>query len=413
LLLAPAFIARHRRSASDFTRERKLGFAHTVLFLMNFLKGALQFELDSFFAALRSEALPSREVTKSAFSQARRKLRHGAFIELNEQVLAGFYAEAPIRRWEGRRLLAIDGTTLRLPNTADVRALFEGPANEVPQARLVELYDVLNHLTLAAECSPLAMGESFHAEQLLGRAQAGDLVLYDRGFPGFYLMALHRQLGIEFCMRVATTQFKATAAFAASDLPEQWVEIAPSGKVRSECRRDGLDPAPLRVRLVRVALPSGETEILITSLGNEIPAEAFATLYHQRWGIEEAYKLQKCRLELENFSGRTAEAILQDIHAGLLATNIAAIAAFEAQARVDQTTSQRRHRYQVNTAALLSKMKHFVARGLYALDDLQMRLSLWLDWVAADAEPVRPDRSAPRKHSLRPDRFRGNHKRCS
>jgi len=70
---------------------------------MNFLKGALQFELDSFFAALRSEALPSREVTKSAFPQARRKLRHEAFIELNDQVLAGFYAHAPIRRWEGRR----------------------------------------------------------------------------------------------------------------------------------------------------------------------------------------------------------------------------------------------------------------------------------------------------------------------
>ena len=413
MLLDPAFIARHRRSACDFTRERKLGFAHTVLFLMNFLKGALQFELDSFFAALQGSMLPCREVTKSAFSQARRKLRYEAFIELNEQVLAGFYAEAPVRRWEGRRLLAIDGTTLRLPDSADVRALFEGPAEEVPQAHLVELYDVLNHLALAAECSPTYMGETFHAEQLLWHAEAGDLVLYDRGFPGFYLMALHRQRDIDFCMRVATTQFKATAAFAATSLPEQWLEIAPSGKVRSECRRDGLDPAPLRVRLVRVALASGETEILITSLGNEIPAAVFADLYHRRWGIEEAYKLQKCRLELENFSGRTAEAVLQEVHAGLLAANLAAIAAFDAQPRVDQATAQRRYHYRVNTAALLSKMKHFVARCLYALDDLQMQILRWLDWVAADAEPVRPERSSPRKSGLRPDRFRGNHKRCA
>jgi hypothetical protein len=380
---------------------------------MNFLKGAVQFELDSFVAALHGQDVPLREVTKSAFSQARKKLRFEAFIELNERVLNNFYESAPIRRWNDRRVLAVDGSDLRLPDTADVRGEFESPDDEVPRARIVELHDVLNHLTIAARCSPLYMGERFHAEQLLDSASPGDVVLYDRGFPGFYLMALHRQKGIDYCMRVVNDRFKATAAFAASGERERWVEIPPSGKVRSECRRDGIDPAPLRVRLIRVDLPSGEPEILMGSLGDEIPAEQFAELYHLRWDIEEAYKTQKCRLELENFSGRTADAVLQDFYAGILAANLAAITSFAAQEQVDETTANRRHRYRVNHAATISKMKNFVARCFYALDDLHMRILQWLEWVAADAEPIRPERTAPRKKRLRADRFRGNHKRCA
>lgn len=380
---------------------------------MNFLKHALQYELDAFFAELTSGVLPSREVTKSAFTQARRKLNPEAFVELNDLVVAHFYAKAAgVRRWRGYRLLAVDGTTLRLPDTAQVRGEFEVSPGEVPQARLVELYDVLNRVMLGAECSPLYMGERFHAERLVERCTAGDLVLYDRGFPGFYLMALHRQRGVDFCMRVTTTQFTQTAAFAQSGLAEQWVAIAPSGRVRSECRREGLDASPLGVRLIRVELPSGEEEILMTSLGETIAVDEFASLYRQRWGIEEAYKAQKCRVELESFSGKTVCSVLQDIHANLLSANLAALCAWAAQPSVETTTAGRRHRYRVNHALTIAKMKRHLVRLLHALDDQQMQILYWLDWIAQDIEPVRPDRKAPRRNPRRVPQAIGNHTRC-
>ena len=409
----PEFAARHRGSPRDFTRERKLGFARTVLFLMNFLKHALQYELDAFFAELAGGEVPSREVTKSAFSQARRKLNPEAFVELNDLAVAHFYAKAPgVRRWRDYRLLAVDGTTLRLPDTADVRREFEESPDEVPRARLVELYDVLNGVMLGAECSPLYMGERFHAERLVERCVPGDLVLYDRGFPGFYLMALHRKLGADFCMRVTTTQFTQTAAFARSGLSEQWVEIAPSGKVRSECRRDDLDASPLPVRLVRVDLPSGEVEVLMTSLGDAIPIAEFAALYAQRRGIEEAYKAQKCRVELETFSGKTALAVRQDIHANLLGANLAALCAAVTQDTVETRTSGRVHRYRVNHALAIAKMKRHLVRLLHALDHKQMQVLLWLDWIAQDVEPLRPDRKAPRRNRMRVPQAIGSHTRC-
>lgn len=47
------------------------------------------------------------------------------------------------------------------------------------------------------------------------------------------------------------------------------------------------------LRLIRVRLPNGKWEVLATSLLDQkrYPACAFAALYGQRWGVEEAFKL--------------------------------------------------------------------------------------------------------------------------
>jgi hypothetical protein len=43
--------------------------------------------------------------------------------------------------------------------------------------------------------------------------------------------------------------------------------------------------------------------------------EDFEQLYHYRWNEEEAYKMLKCRVEIENFSWKTAIAVRQDFYA--------------------------------------------------------------------------------------------------
>ena len=334
------FVATHRTSPTAFTRNRSLPFRLLVLFLMNLLKSAIQYELDDFYAQLLAREVPQRDVTQSAFSQARQHLEYEAFVELNDRATAVFYAEAPIRRWHGYRTLAVDGTGLRLPNTPALRATFPGPAQEVPQGRLVELFDVLNGVMLGAELSQTEIGEGDLAEWLLARAQLGDLVLYDRNFPSFYLLSLHARAGIDYCMRTPTGRFNAVAEFVASGERECWVAISPCDKARKDCLRNGLDIAPIRVRLVRVDLPSGEVEVLMTSLGQAIAASELAALYHLRWGIEEGYKLHKCRGELENFTGRTVRSVYQDVFAKLLSMNLAAMCAFSVADQAQQAASQ-------------------------------------------------------------------------
>jgi hypothetical protein len=46
-----------------------------------------------------------------------------------------------------------------------------------------------------------------------------------------------------------------------------------------------------------------------------VPSQYNQPIYHYRWNEEEAYKLLKSRIELENFPGKTARAVKQDFHA--------------------------------------------------------------------------------------------------
>ena len=102
------------------------------------------------------------------------------------------------------------------------------------------------------------------------------------------------------------------------------------------CRKDKISTASLQLRLVRVVLPSGEPEILVSSLTDiqAYPTALFADLYFQRWGVEEDYKVLKSRLNIENYSSVSVEGVLQDLHAKLLTKNLAASAIHDAKQKI-------------------------------------------------------------------------------
>jgi len=85
----------------------------------------------------------------------------------------------------------------------------------------------------------------------------------------------------------------------------------------------GLNANPLKVRLIRVELESGETEILATSLTDmkKYPVELSSDLYHCRGPVKEDYKTLKYRLQVVNFSGKTVHSVYQDFHAKVFSKN--------------------------------------------------------------------------------------------
>lgn len=159
LINDPDFVARHRRSKTDFTRHRTLSFP--IVFLLNLIKGALQRELDQFFQVLSPGAVAERVVTKSAFCAARQKLNPTAFIELNRHLVQRWYHDAPVQRWRGFDLRA--GSTVRLPDTPEAIAQFGQmfPAHSDPAtlARISQVYDPLNGLILDALIAPYQQDE--------------------------------------------------------------------------------------------------------------------------------------------------------------------------------------------------------------------------------------------------------------
>lgn len=393
---------RHRTSDNHFSRRRKLPLPTLVTFLLNQVKGAVQSELDRFFQTLSGDAIGQREVTQSAFCQARRKFSFSAFVDLNQQLITKATERLPLKRWHGMRLLAVDGSKLRLPNTPAVREAFGiGPKSEgglKPMALFSTLYDVLNNLVVDAQLGRYDDAERDLAWAHLDALPRDALVLFDRGYPAFWVFAALLARDAHFCIRLPLGfSAKADELFIQAGT-QDWVTFRPSAASRKRCRELGLSLDPLRLRIVRVPLDSGETELLVTSLTNAeaFPASIFKGLYHLRWGVEEAYKRQKHPLTLENFSGKSPEAIRQDVHARVLTYNLSALLVFAAQHQVDHATAHRRYRYQVNWTRAFSKVHHrFVdyLLGQFPADGFARLIA----FIAQDCEPIRLGRKAPRK----------------
>ena len=188
------FMVRHRETEQSFTRNRCLTFIILITFLLNMLKRSQQDELDEFFKLLNGTEVAVRVVTKSAFTQARKKLKYGAFVELNRVQIDYFYQSLRPQTWMGWRLLAVDGSTMQVPNTPENLAHFGAwqPAKggPCPMARVSQMFDVLNDVTLNALIVPKTFGERELAADHFAHLCPSDLILLDRGYPAFWLFAL-------------------------------------------------------------------------------------------------------------------------------------------------------------------------------------------------------------------------------
>ena len=405
-LFASDFLERHRRSEKDFTRKRCLPFCIVVLFLLNLVKRSLQDELDEFFKLESREDVAAREVTKSAFTQARKKLHAGAFIELNTVQVDYFYDHFPYRTWNGFRLWAVDGSTAQLPNTPDIVDHFGLFDDSVPLARVSQMFDVLNDVTADALIGPMAAGEREYAACHFEEIGPGDLTLLDRGYPAFWLFALIVSKGADFCARTPVGVWGVVDKFVASGLIEQIVDLRPGASAIKECQARNLPTDPIKVRLLRIDLDNGEIEVLITTLLDAqcYPYSEFKDLYHQRWPVEEDYKVVKLRTEVENWSGKSALSVYQDFHAKVFTKNLTAILAFPAQEEVNQQSQGKKYAYQINFTQALSKMKDTVVLLFQRTEALRILTRLW-EVMTQTIEPIRPGRKYPRPKSARHKRF--------
>ena len=404
-LNAREFLERHRQSAKDFTRERCLPFVVVIVFLLNLVKRALQDELDEFFNLEVGAVVAAQVVTKSAFCQARLKLKADAFVELHQVQVAYFYAQWAPPTWHGFRLLAVDGSTLQLPASPAIAAQF-GQEGMRPLARVSQMFDVLSQVTVDAQIGVTTLGEREYAARHLAQIGPGDLVLLDRGYPAFWLFSLIRAHYAAFCARMPTGVWSVVDAFLATGRPEQIVTLTPGAAARADCQTHQVPSDPLQVRLVRITLDSGEVEVLCTSLVDMVryPYAVFKDLYHHRWPVEEDYKVLKLRVEVENWSGKSPLSIEQDFHAKVFTTNLTAILALPAQAVVAQQSQAKQYTYQVNFAHLLSKMKDTVVRLLRRTHIADILTSLWRIMLRT-IEPIRPGRKYPRDKTTKRRRF--------
>ena len=406
------FIKDHRQKPTDFIRQRKLTFPTLIFFLMNLVKGSYQDELDHFFKAIFRFDVAKRIVTKAALTKARMKLKYEAFTELNRHLLDHFYKNFRPLRWNGFTLLAIDGTTVQLPRIENITEHFGAwhprQGGKCPKARVSQMFDPLNRMTVDAIINPKETGErelaAFHFLKLMPK----DLILLDRGYPAYWLFNLVVSRKADFCARIQRKRWKIVRHFYNSGKREKIISLPAPPTSIAQCKELGLDLNPLKLRLIRVELDTGETEILITSLldTQNHPYEQFAELYHLRWPVEEDYKTMKHWIEIENFSGKSVLSVYQDFHAKVFSKNLTSALTYPAQSEVDKATESRIYRYKTNFAQLLSKVKDVLPLLFISPKEaLSMLISDIHILAVKTIEPIRPGRKYSRKFNNRSGRF--------
>lgn len=232
--------------------------------------------------------------TKGAVTQAR--IRLGAqTLRLLFERLAQPLAQAKTKGawYRSRRLVAIDGLTLTVPDSMKNAEAFGYAVDpnyaSYPLIRYLCLSETGTHAPLAACMGPYATGELTLVRQIIPSFKPGMLVLADRRFVNYKLWEECLPTGADLLWR------------APSYLGLKKGKVLEDGSWLSFLKPRDLERPELNrvVRVVQYTVEgSDETYRLVTNIldPKEAPAIELAQLYTQRWEIESSFDEMKTHL---------------------------------------------------------------------------------------------------------------------
>lgn len=406
VIFSKEIILDYRMKEQDFTRKRKQPFGGVLLFMFNLLRKSLIVEIDNFmqYLNLKVDSDSIQNFTSSAFVQKRKKINPNVFKYLSQVIIENAYVESntTIKLFNGFRILAVDGSKITLPYTEELKKEFGESKNNtstvVVQAKSSVLYDVLNHIVLDSSLENLEKGERELALVHSSQWKKNDLIIYDRGYPSYDFKYEHIKLGIDYLIRTKTTHSKMVKHFVSSGKKSIITEVFPQEKHSFE-GKDYNKNTGIKVRLVRIDLPSGEIEILMTSLldSQKYPANMFKELYFLRWGIETFYDELKNKLKVEYFTGYSKISIQQDFFCAIFISNLQSIIVNDLQEELDIKNKGKKYDQKINTNLSYGFLKNRILELLFKEAPLEQVFSDLESLFLKNTIPIRPNRNNKRE----------------
>ncbi len=318
------------RNGAESKRRRGLPHEVLVYFVMMMVlyadvayEDVMRLVVEGLRTLLGEVGLNSAVVTKGAISQARGLVGEAPLRQLyEEQVRPHGPADMPGVMFHGHRVMAIDGSTLTMPDekaNADFYGRFSGGYGDAafPVVRFVGMTECGTHTNCFAKHGPFKEGELTLAESVMNHADKSMIVTADRGFCGYEFWQRGLRTGAKLLFRVKKNQ----------SLPR--IKTLPDGSYLSEIRSNkNLKQKVSRtvVRVIEYALdgiPDAETSYrLITNwMDADAPsAVELAALYHRRWTIEESFDEFKTHLADRKviLRSKRPELVKQEFYALLL-----------------------------------------------------------------------------------------------
>ncbi|WP_444989082.1 IS4 family transposase [Halomonas mongoliensis] len=269
-------------------------------------------------------------VRTGAYCRARQRLPGAVVADLAQYLGRTLSKEAPSRwTWQGRPIKLIDGTTVSMPDTPENQQQFpqqagQAPGLGFPVARLVAIMDLSSGAILNAAMGPVkgkGTGEHALLRGMLDTFESGDIVIADRYFPSYALIAELASRGVDVVMRqhfARKTDFQAGTPLGKKDHIATWQKPKARHAWMSQEAFDAL-PDSLPVRELAVG-----GMVLVTTLcsAKQAPRQRLQALYKDRWQIELSFRDIKTTLGMEVLRCKTPAMVEKEVWVYLLAYNL-------------------------------------------------------------------------------------------
>lgn len=313
--------------------------------------------------------------------------------------------------WCGREVFAADGSSLTAPDTPANQKAFpqqstQRPGCGFPILRLVALLSLTTGMLTAWATGCWSQHEVVLLQSLWDYLRVGDVLLADRGFCNWALLAQCVQRNIDAVFRVKGSvrrDFRRGRRLSQHERLVQWRKPRQAARTVSP-QLWTLLPDVLELRLVRcqIAIAGFRTQqvIVVTTLldWQKYPPQALSELYYQRWAMELSLRNIKTTLQMDQLSCKNPQNLEREIRMHFLVHNLVRRLMLEAT---------RRHRVpldRISFAGSLSAARRF-GEALLQTGSKRQRARLMEELfcvLAADLVPERPGRREPRAVKRRP-----------
>jgi hypothetical protein len=348
-----------------------------------------------------------------AYCRARAKLPVAVLRRLATDVAAGGEQQVPPAwLWKGKHVYLADGTTASMPDTESNQAEFPQPSSQAegvgfPLTRLVVLLSLATAMVTDMAMGPYSgkeTGEPALLREIWDRLVAGDVLLADRYYCSYFLIALLQARKIDVVTRLhqrRNCDFRRGRRLGPDDHVVRWLKPAKPDWMDEATYAQMPDHLEVRELAVRITEPGFRTEslIVVTTLtdASQYAHEDIAELYRRRWLIELDIRAIKVTLGMDILRCQSPEMVRREIWTCLLAYNLIRQTMLEAALR-----AQRSPRELSFTAALQKIAASWVVLANCDATTATAIIEVLLRELGQNVIGKRPNRVEPRAVKRRP-----------
>ena len=350
------------------------------------------------------------------YCRARAKLDPATLRTLVRQTAGELDRQAQLDwLWHGRHAKLVDGFTFTMPDTPENQDAFPQQTNQdpgigFPIARasvVLSLATAAVHDLAVGPYQGKQSGETALLREILDSFDAGDVVVFDRYYCSFMMLALLQLGGVDVCTRLhqcRTSDFRRGRRLGECDHLITWTRPQRPAWMSPEQYAQIPETLTLRELQFDVTVPGRRTETItvITTLTD--PAvyskEDIAELYGYRWYAELDIRDIKQTLGLDHARCKSPEMVVRELWVTLLAYNLIRKVIATAAAVHDKQPRQLGF-----TLACQTTLSSWMLLSTGACRDVEQMVHSALKRIAANEVANRPGRIEPRVLKRRRHRY--------